>query len=254
MPRAALRREKRPTFWPNLTPNRSLNYQKALGAKALGSDLCGVNSLRVSSCKKVRAASTNGKSVAKDCFAAKASLFLRVRLSAKIVRLMAIVEHRYVRDPQLAAEREAAAKHKEAAAKKREEAAKRRQAAKQAASRASRRGVAGLRREKMMHERVRRLEREMQIARQRGELIEKVVVQRQAAFLLTALRARCMSAPSAWARRLLNIDDPRVMIERLREMMTNVLEEISTLPQKVTAGELNDDVAPAREIDGGNGD
>ena len=46
-------------------------------------------------------------------------------------------------------------------------------------------------------------------------------------------------------RRLLNIDDPRVMTERLRAMMTNLLEEISDLPAKVTAD--------PDSIDGGNG-
>ena len=88
---------------------------------------------------------------------------------------MAEVIHRYVRDPKLAEEREAAAKL-------RQEAAKRKEAAKRAASRSAWRGIAGLRHEKTAHERTKRLEREMQIAIPRGELIEKVVVQRQAAF------------------------------------------------------------------------
>jgi hypothetical protein len=91
----------------------------------------------------------------------------------------------------------------------------------------------------MAHERTKRLEREMEIAVRRGELIEKAVVGRQAAFLLVAMRQRCMSAPSAWSRRLLGINDARVMTEKLRDMMTSVLEEIADLPQKVTAGELN---------------
>ena len=68
------------------------------------------------------------------------------------------------------------------------------------------------------------------------------------------MRQRCMSAPSAWSRRLLNFGDPREMTERLRDMMTSVLEEISDLPERVTAGELNDDVAPARKVTNGNGD
>ena len=129
---------------------------------------------------------------------------------------MAEVFHRYVRDPALVEEREAVAKRREAAAKKREEAAKRRQAAKQATSRATWCGIASLRLERMAHEKTKRLEREMEIAARRGELIEKAVVERQAAFLLTAMRQRCMSAPSAWSRRLLNLSDPRVMTEQLR--------------------------------------
>jgi hypothetical protein len=43
-----------------------------------------------------------------------------------------------------------------------------------------------------------------------------------------------MSAPSAWSRRLLDIDDARVMTERLKDMMTSVLEDLADLPQKVT--------------------
>jgi len=96
------------------------------------------------------------------------------------------------------------------------------------------RGVASLRREKASFEKIKRLEKEMEIAVRRGELIEKALVERQAAFLLTALRARCMSAPSAWSRRLLNISDAREMTERLRDMMASVLEDLSNLPEKVT--------------------
>jgi hypothetical protein len=77
----------------------------------------------------------------------------------------------------------------------------------------------------------------MEIAVRRGELIEKKAVQEQAAFLLVAMRQRCMSAPSACSRRLLGINDARVMTEKLRDMMASVLEELADLPQKVTATE-----------------
>ena len=75
----------------------------------------------------------------------------------------------------------------------------------------------------------------------------------QAGFLLVAMRQRCLSAPSAWSRRLLGINDARVMTERLKDMMTQILEEISTLPQRVTAGELkgDEDAAPLRQVDVG---
>ena len=71
----------------------------------------------------------------------------------------------------------------------------------------------------------------MEIAVPRGELIEKAVVERQAAFLLTAMRQRCMSAPSAWSRRLLGINDARVMTEHLRDMMASV-SKISLICRK----------------------
>ena len=116
--------------------------------------------------------------------------------------------------------------------------------------------MAGLRREKTNHERVRRLEREMEIAVRRGELIEKAVVERQAGFLLVAMRQRAMSAPSAWSRRLLGINDARVMTERLRDMMASVLEDLSNLPERVTnpnwVGDENG--APLRQDDGGPAD
>ena len=124
---------------------------------------------------------------------------------------MAEVTVRYVRDPKLVEERQAAAKLRQAATKRKE-------AAKRTASRSAWQGIAGLKHEKTARERIKRLEREMLIAIRRGELIEKQTVQRQAAFLLTTLRIRCLSAPSAWSRRLLNIDD---------------LEEIADLPERM---------------------
>ena len=116
---------------------------------------------------------------------------------------MAEVIHRYEPSPlsvEKAAEKKAQAKRREAEAKRKEE-------TKRAASRLANRGAASLRKERTKFERVKRLEREMEIAVRRGELIEKAVVEKQAAILLTAMRSRCMAAPGAWARRLLNISD-----------------------------------------------
>jgi hypothetical protein len=72
---------------------------------------------------------------------------------------------------------------------------------------------------------------EMLMAERRGRLIRKEEVESQAAFILTAFRQQCLSAPSTWCRRLLNISEPRVMLEDLREMMSDLLEELSTLPE-----------------------
>ena len=125
-----------------------------------------------------------------------------------------------------------------------------------ATSRLAQRGVAELRLERTNHEKTKRLEMEMQIALRRGELIEKSVVLQQAGFLLTALRQRCLAAPSAWSRRILNISDPREMNERLREMMVSVLEEIADLPERVTDPNwvAEGDATPFAEDDRGNGD
>ena len=85
----------------------------------------------------------------------------------------------------------------------------------------------------------------MELAEQRGQLVERAVVLQQASFLLVAMRSRALSAPSAWCRRLLNVSDPRAMTDLLRQMMVSVLEEISTLPEKLTADPDG--------VDGGNG-
>ncbi len=120
----------------------------------------------------------------------------------------------------------------------------------------ARRGLGALRREQTAHEKAKRLRLEMQLAVERGELVRKDLVLQQAAFLLVAMRQRAMSAPSAWSRRLLGINDARVMTERLRDMMASVLEDLSNLPERVTnpnwVGDENG--APLRQDDGGPAD
>ena len=144
---------------------------------------------------------------------------------------MAEVVHRYI--PSQVSIEKAAEKRREA--ERRAEEKRRAEEAKRAAARVANRGSTALRRETTKFERVKRPEREMEVAERRGELIEREVVLRQAAFLLTAMRSRCLSAPSAWARRLLNVSDPRQMVELLRSLMTNLLEELADLPERVTA-------------------
>ena len=162
---------------------------------------------------------------------------------------MATVIHKY-QPSQISVERAA---EKKAEAERKAAEKRRAEEVKRSASRSANRGAAGLRRERTKFERVRRLEKEMEIAVRRGELIERAVVLQQASFLLTALRSRCMSAPSAWARRLLNVSDPRAMTDLLRQMMVSVLEEISDLPVKVTRGDSIDgeNGAPLAEVNGG---
>jgi hypothetical protein len=73
---------------------------------------------------------------------------------------MAIVEHRYIRDPQAVAEKAA---EREAAEKRRQEAAERKEAAKRSASRSTWRGIANLRREKASFEKTKRLRLEISL-------------------------------------------------------------------------------------------
>lgn len=155
---------------------------------------------------------------------------------------MAEVVHRYVRDPAAAAEKE---QRRAEEAKIREAEAKRKELVRQSERRSANRGSAGLRKERTALERTRRLKLEMELAERRGQLVERAVVLQQASFLLVAMQSRALSAPSAWCRRLLNVSDPRAMTDLLRQMMVSVLEEISTLPEKLTADPDG--------VDGGNG-
>ena len=114
-------------------------------------------------------------------------------ISALVIALPAMVDekshvaeviHRYEPTP-LSVEKAAA---KKAEAERREAEAKRKEAAKRAASRLANRGAARLRKERTKLERARRLEKEMELAERRGQRVERELVLRQAAFLLTALR------------------------------------------------------------------
>jgi hypothetical protein len=55
--------------------------------------------------------------------------------------------------------------------------------------------------------RTRRMQSELLLAKARGELIPKSLVQNQASFLLVALRQRISQLPASYARRILNVSD-----------------------------------------------
>jgi hypothetical protein len=93
------------------------------------------------------------------------------------IESMAEVFHRYI--PSLASIERAA--EKKAAAERRKQEIERREAEKRSASRLARRGVTALRRERAAHEKIKRLRLEMQVARERGELISREVVLKQRA-------------------------------------------------------------------------
>jgi hypothetical protein len=94
--------------------------------------------------------------------------------------------------------------------------------------------AAELTRERVAATRANRLRSEMLLARQRGELIEKALVQRQATWLLIAFRQRMLSIPQIYTRQLLGITDAHLMSQKLREMALSVLEELQHLPEKAT--------------------
>ena len=81
--------------------------------------------------------------------------------------------------------------------------------------------------------RTKNLTAEMQLAERRGELIQKTLVEKQAAFLLVSLFQRILQIPHTYARQLLGITDAKVMSDKLREMSVAILNDIKNLPQQV---------------------
>jgi hypothetical protein len=100
------------------------------------------------------------------------------------------------------------------------------------------------------------MEREMLIALRRGELVEKEVVLRQASF-----SAECLKGQDVVGSVRMVAADPehqrlKVAVERLKEMMVSVLEEVSELPARVTDPNwvADEDCTPFADDDQGNGD
>jgi hypothetical protein len=91
-----------------------------------------------------------------------------------------------------------------------------------------------LAKERAANTRALRLRNEMLLAKARGELITKQLVERQAAYLLVALRQRIMSMPSTYARRMVNLPDTKAAAAVLKEIAISVLDEIRDLPSRVS--------------------
>jgi hypothetical protein len=66
--------------------------------------------------------------------------------------------------------------------------------------------------------RTKNLTAEMQLAERRGELIEKRLVESQAAYLLVALRQKILNIPQAYARRILGLTEASQASRILKEM------------------------------------
>ena len=82
--------------------------------------------------------------------------------------------------------------------------------------------------------RTKNLTAEMVLAERRGELIEKSLAERQAAYLLVALRGAILNTPQTYCRRILGLNDASEASRILREMAFSLLNEIKDLPGKVT--------------------
>jgi hypothetical protein len=75
---------------------------------------------------------------------------------------------------------------------------------------------------------------EMLLARARGELIEKRLVERQAAFLLVTMRQKILNISQAYARRLTGLKDVREVKRVLEGAAISILNEIKDLPNAIS--------------------
>ena len=82
--------------------------------------------------------------------------------------------------------------------------------------------------------RTKHLTAEMALAERREELIEKRLVEQQAAYLLVAMRQAILNVPQTWCRRLMGLNDATQVSKILREMALSILGEIKDRPAKVT--------------------
>jgi hypothetical protein len=75
---------------------------------------------------------------------------------------------------------------------------------------------------------------QMLLAKARGELIERKLVEFQAAYFLLAMHARMLAVPQAYAGRLVGLTDAHEASQILRAAMIECLDELKDLPAKVT--------------------
>ena len=75
---------------------------------------------------------------------------------------------------------------------------------------------------------------EMELADRRGEVIEKRLVEAQAAYILVAFRQRMLNLGQSWARRFVGLPDARAAKKLIDEMARSTLTELASFPDKVT--------------------
>ena len=110
----------------------------------------------------------------------------------------------------------------------------------------ARRWDAEFRKQRAEHERLKRTEREANLARMRGELISRDEAQRQAAFLLVAIKQRLLGLPTQLARKL-DVPDRHVAKLIIDERIRECLVELSELPDRVTQTQYENFVAEQTE-------
>jgi hypothetical protein len=91
----------------------------------------------------------------------------------------------------------------------------------------------------------------MLLAKPRGELILRDLVERQAAYLLIAMRQRMLGVPQAYAGRLVGLADAHEGAQVLRQAMIECLDELKDLPARVTDASWLERVAEEQAAGGG---
>ena len=92
---------------------------------------------------------------------------------------------------------------------------------------------------------------QMLLAKARGELIEKRLVQLQASFLLTAHRRQALALPQAYCDRLAAVSDPLEVKAVLDEAMRGLLTEVQDLPNRIDAAAWEKFIAVQATTDNG---
>jgi hypothetical protein len=91
-------------------------------------------------------------------------------------------------------------------------------------------------------QRTKNLTAQMELAIRKGQLIEKRLVERQAAFLLVAMKQKILNQGPTYARRLTGLHDIRAVRKILDQAAISVLNELKDLPSKVTDPNWLDEV------------
>jgi hypothetical protein len=100
--------------------------------------------------------------------------------------------------------------------------------------------------------RAKALTAEMEGAARRGELIERKLVEFQAAYLLLAMRARMFALPQAYAGRLVGLTDAHEVTQILRAAMIELLDELKDLPARITDKSWLERVTEEQQAAGGD--
>ena len=72
----------------------------------------------------------------------------------------------------------------------------------------------------------------LDLARIRGDVIDKKIVEKQLAYILIAMRQQILAIPTSYARKLVHRDDVKEVYKILEEMCHRILLDIKDLPKK----------------------